>query len=157
MQTLSQDQLVLLRELGPVLASLARTEFEQRKKLKMLERQKQQEIEVIEAKQQSEQSTNGIDVESLQQTATTTATPSDDWFEDSLQTLKDKETCDICMMILESIEDVPVEDRAQAIAEYGQFKQSLSESKDESEVRELLYETDVLIDVVRDEFNLAPQ
>jgi len=157
---LDREQVELMAKLAPAVLPLVKTGVDQRLQERQMERRKETELELIEARQSAETTTAP--------TPTTTPTAdaadttqrvqqqSDDEFAASIDDLIADEDCDLCCKLLEGIKEIEPSKRPQALAEYGRFKQSSAETNDVDEIRSEIEKMDVLREVMMQEFNMAP-
>lgn len=152
---MNQDQIQLGAKLIPAFVPVAKTVVSERMNERAMERRKDAELEVIEAK--AEHGTHDV------QAAAAAAQPQqavksqgDTAFEDSIDRMKASEECELCSRLLEGIKSVDPEDRAIALSEFGRFKQSVDDTEDVDAIRDEIQGMTVLKDVMTREFNMVP-
>lgn len=62
--------------------------------------------------------------------------------------LVENEHCEMCVRLLEGVENLPAEKRAVGLTEYGKMKQAVDNGAEPAELRQFIEESDVLSDVV---------
>ena len=130
---------------APALGPVTKTLLQHRLQRKTIEAQKNAEMEVIETKARATDERNA-------QAAVATPTPtpqktqpaSSNEFSESISALKDGETCQVCLGILDAMDSVAPEDRGKALAEYGQLKHVMDTANSEDELVEFIDQTEVL-------------
>ena len=156
----TERQIRLAAEAMPALAPLCRTMLEEKLNERAMERRKDAELELIEAKQQVD-SGPGASLQISSQQSETRDTEQQviqqdqSVFDDSIDQLQREEDCGLCARLLDGIRDVDPEDRARALSEYGRFKQSVDDTDDVSQIRDEVDEMPVLKEVMETEFNMV--
>jgi len=155
---MDQEKLEAAAKLLPAFTPIARVTVQEKMNERAMQRKKDAEIEVIEAKQDVSgglvESVGSIESES--EPEQTVVQQESDEFEQSIERLIADEDCDLCKRLLEGIKDVEPSKRAQVLSEYGRFKQSTADTDDVDVIRAEIEKMDVLRDVMVREFNMAP-
>ena len=154
----SEDRIQLLAKLMPAVAPVAKTAVSEKMNERAMERRKDAELEVIEAK--AEHSNNlSPGAAAAQMTAEpeeSVKSQGDSAFERSIDRMKASEDCELCSRLLEGIKSVDPDDRAVALSEAGRFKQSVDDTEDVDAIRAEIQDMTVLKEVMTREFNMVP-
>lgn len=152
----TEEQIEAAASALPALAPICRTVLNNRIQLRAMERQKDAELEVIEAKKEFGDTRAFAGPATPPDTADRVREQDEDAFQESIERMKAQESCDLCARLLDGIARVDAADRAVALAEYGRFKQAVDDTDDAAAVRDEIGEMTVLRDVMEREFNMAP-
>lgn len=157
-----QQKIELAAKIMPAVTPLAKVVAQEKMEERAMNRRKDAEIELIEAKREAGAGSSdpfgsfGATAATESPEADVVKQQSDDEFNESVDELITDEDCELCSQLLEGIKDIEPRKRPIALAEYGRFKQSTSETDDVDEIRAEIEEMTVLREVMVSEFNMAP-
>lgn len=153
---LSDDNVQTAAKLLPALAPVAKTLMNSRMQMNALERKKEAELDIVEAKQNVSQRPLQFSTTSQQMPEQQVVQQPAGAFDDSIDEMIADEDCDICTRLLAGIKDVADTERAVALSEYGRFKQAVDDTEDVSAIRDQVADMPVLERIMRREFNMIP-
>ncbi len=152
----TEKQVRAVADAIPAIAPVCRTVLKNRLQMRAMEREKDAELEVIQAKQELGDD-RGLGAESAAAAAADRVEQQqEDAFAASIDRMKQNEDCELCSRLLSGIARVDPEDRAVALSEYGRFKQAVDDTEDVDTIREEIEGMEVLEDVMLREFNMNP-
>lgn len=150
---MEQDHIELVGAVAPALVPVAKTVTQNRMQRKRMETRKEHDLEIVEAKQESQHT--GTSTPPMPDPSPDRGHADDDAWENSLDRLKSGEECDMCRTLIEGMRDLPPEDRATALTEFGRFKQAVDDTDDVAEVREVVGSLPLLKRIMEDEFGMV--
>lgn len=158
---LSDDEVQAAASIIPALAPVCKTLMTNRMRMDAMERKKDAEVEVVEAKQRA---AGGVQRSSPSQQQSVSQQPpeqqvvkqSDAAFDDSIDQMIDDEDCQVCARLLDGVKRVDDGKRAIALSEYGRFKQAVDDTQDVEAIRDQVAELPVLESIMMSEFNMEP-
>jgi hypothetical protein len=155
---LSENQIRLAAEAVPAVAPVAKTLLNNRLQMRAMERQKEAEIELVEAKQnvEGDAAPSPMGLSDTSDPSESVEQQTDDAFAESIEAMKRDEECDLCARLLDGFTRLDRQDRPVALAEYGRFKQAVDDTEDVDAIRDEISRMTVLEDVMVRELNMNP-
>jgi hypothetical protein len=150
----------ILAALAPTVAEAGSTVVKHRLEERELERRREHELELVEARSESEagsgrrEATREAHRPRAGEDTTEGGKRTGDAVSAAVESLSSDEDCGVCRKLLSGIERIDDDERrGYALVEYGRFKQSVGDGASADEIRDELREMDVLDDVLADVFS----
>lgn len=151
----------LIEASSGALATLAKEMLVHRNEMRTLEQQKEMELELAEARQQSSagqpaqggQQTQAQSAPDEQAHAAVGVEQAD--LTDAFEDLREREQCGVCRTLLDAIERADRRTQVKALTEYGKLQHAVATGGTEDEIKAILQSSDTLEDLLEQEMGSA--